>query len=84
MSIVGITGLTFYTGGLFPRYQNDLLFCTYGTSRLIRLHLTGSNLDQVAQAEQIANQCSLDVVTAPDGSIYVSMIDRIQRLIPTQ
>jgi glucose/arabinose dehydrogenase len=78
----GIAGLSFYTGQLFPQYKNDLLFCTFATSRLIRLRLASPNYDRIEQEELLSNECSLDVVTGPDGAIYFSTFNKIQRLVP--
>jgi glucose/arabinose dehydrogenase len=78
----GVAGLTFYTGDVFPQYKDDLLFCTFGTSRLIRLRLAGPDHDRVEQEELLSNQCNLDVLTGPDGAIYFSGISNVQRLVP--
>jgi glucose/arabinose dehydrogenase len=78
----GISGLAFYTGDLLPQYKNDLLFCTFGSSRLIRLRLVAPDYDRIEQEELLSNECSLDVVTGPDGAIYFSTINKIQRLVP--
>jgi glucose/arabinose dehydrogenase len=79
----GICGLTFYTGDLLPEYKNDLLFCTFTNSRLIRLRLGGADLDRVEQEELLSSECSLDVLTGPDGAIYFSTFNKVQRLVPT-
>jgi aldose sugar dehydrogenase len=78
----GISGMTFYTGDLFPEYKNDLLFCIWNGGLLTRLHLAGAGYDQVAQEERLSDQCYLDVLTGPDGAIYISSINKVQRLVP--
>ena len=78
----GITGLAFYSGPLFPRYQHDLLFCSVTNGQLIRLKLGGASFDQVLEQELLSNQCHLDVVAGPDGAIYFSSINQVLRLVP--
>jgi glucose/arabinose dehydrogenase len=77
----GITGLSFYTGDLFPEYKHDLLFCTFLNGSLHRLRLSGPKL-RVETQDLLSDQCHLDVVTGPDGAIYISSINKIQRLVP--
>ncbi len=78
----GIAGIAFYTGSLFPQFQNDLLFCTFTSGRLTRLRLGGSQLDQVLAEETLSNQCNLDVISGLDGAVYFTSINQVLRLIP--
>jgi glucose/arabinose dehydrogenase len=78
----GISGITFYTGDLFPQYKNDLLFCIWNGGRLMRLRLGGASYDRVEQEEVLSDQCFLDVANGPDGAIYISSINKVQRLVP--
>jgi glucose/arabinose dehydrogenase len=78
----GITGLTFYRAGLFPQYDGDLLFCTFTSGRLRRLHLGGAQLDQVQSEDVLSTDCNLDVANGPDGAIYIAAVNRILRLVP--
>jgi glucose/arabinose dehydrogenase len=78
----GIAGLTFYTGDLFPQYRNDLLFCIFVNGRLRRLRLEGTSYERVEAEELLSEQCNLDVVTGPEGAIYFSSFDKVQRLVP--
>ena len=80
----GISGLAFYTGDLFPQYKNDLLFCTFATSRLIRLRLSTPDYDRLDHEELLAEDCHLDPATGPDGAIYYSSVNRVQRLVPAR
>ena len=41
-----------------------------------------SAYDQVEQEELLSDQCYLDVATGPDGAIYMSSVNKIQRLVP--
>src|SRR6266540_445443 len=78
---LGITGMTFYTGSLFPEYQGDLFFCACNTGALRRLRLGGPALDQVEQVELVSNDCRLDVADGPDGALYITDLANIYRLV---
>jgi glucose/arabinose dehydrogenase len=78
----GITGLAVYTGDLFPELKNDLLVCTFASSRLIRLRLTGPNYDRVEREDLLSDQCHLDVASGPDGAIYFTSVSQVLRLVP--
>jgi glucose/arabinose dehydrogenase len=80
----GISGMTFYTGDLFPEYKNDLLFCLWNGARLTRLQLAGPDYDQVVHEELLSDQCHLDVATGPEGAIYISSVTKVQRLVPAR
>lgn len=80
----GVTGITFYTGAVFPEYRNDLLFCILARSELVRLRLAGPAYDRMEQEEVLFNSCHLDVTTGPEGAIYVSTVSSILRLLPAQ
>jgi len=78
----GIAGITFYSGRLFPQYQNDILFCTFTSGKMTRLQLGGPLFDQVTAEESLTNQCNLDLTIGPDGAIYFSSASQVQRLVP--
>ena len=77
---LGITGLTFYNGSLFPEYAGDLFFCAFNTGALRRVRLTGPALDDVEWVEVVSRDCRLDVTNGPDGTLYFSDLARIFRL----
>jgi glucose/arabinose dehydrogenase len=77
-----VTGLTFYTGDLFPEYKHDLLFCTFTNGHLRRLRLKGRQYTEIDAEQLLSDQCHLDVATGPEGAIYVSSINKIHRLLP--
>ena len=77
---IGPTGLAFYWGDRLPQYKGDLFFCAVNTGALTRLRLT-PDAQAVVAAEELANDCHLDVVTGPDGALYyASMAGKIVRL----
>jgi glucose/arabinose dehydrogenase/4-amino-4-deoxy-L-arabinose transferase-like glycosyltransferase len=77
---LGITGLTVYTGSVFPEYTGDLFFCSYNTGVLRRVRLGGPTLERVEWIETVARDCRLDVTNGPDGTLYLSDLARIFRL----
>ena len=70
-----------YSGDLLPQYKYDLLFCTASTSHLFRFRLAPPAYDQVLEQEVLSDECTLDVASGPDGAIYFSTVNRIQRLL---
>jgi glucose/arabinose dehydrogenase len=78
---LGISGLTIYTGSLFPEYAGDLFFCSYNTGALRRVRLAGATLERVEWMETVARDCRLDVTNGPDGTLYLSDLSRIFRLV---
>jgi glucose/arabinose dehydrogenase len=76
-------GLTFVTGDLFPKWRNNLLAGALAGQHIKRLVLEGG---QVVKEERIFSQRGRirDVMTAPDGSIYVltNNPNRIMRMVP--
>ena len=76
---VAPTGAAFYTGTAMPEYTGDFFFCAYNTGDLTRIRLGGPNFDQIVQQEVLNRSCYLDVVDAPDGSLYLAGFTSILR-----
>jgi aldose sugar dehydrogenase len=63
------SGLMFYTGTLFPKWQGDAFIGGLSSETLLRLTLKG---DKVAGEERVAVQRRIrDVVQAPDGAVIL-------------
>lgn len=86
--IIGPSGMTFYTGSLFPAWKGNLFVGGHGTNDLVRLVLDG---DKVIGEERLLTDLQpkperiRDVRTGPDGAIYVvtdSNSARILKLVP--
>jgi glucose/arabinose dehydrogenase len=73
------SGATFYTGTAMPEYQGDFFFCSYNTGDLTRMRFGGPNYDQIVAHEVLNRICHLDVVNAPDGSLYIAGVTSIMR-----
>ena len=63
-------GMVFYTGSQYPAWTNNLFVGGMGGQQLRRLEIKG---DKVTQQEVVFNQFGRvrDVVTGPDGYLYV-------------
>ena len=66
------SGITFYTGDRFPKWRNHLFVTGLGGEALRRLETDG---DKVVQQEIIFSGFGRvrDVVTGPDGYLYVAL-----------
>lgn len=76
------SGMTFYTGDLFPEWQGDAFVGSLKFDYLARL--SGDPLSEVAQLETSETARVRDVAEAPDGSIWFISEDRgaIFRIVP--
>lgn len=79
---IGPSGLTFYTGTLFPEWRNDLFLGGLRVEELVRLTLDG---ERVIGEERISGFGRVrDVREGPDGALYVlsESAGRLYRLTP--
>ncbi len=86
--IIGPSGMTFYTGNLFPAWKGNLFIGGHGTNDLVRLVIDG---DKVTGEERLLKDLQpkperiRDVRQGPDGALYVmsdSAAARIFKLVP--
>jgi len=86
--IIGPSGMTFYTGSLFPQWKGNLFVGGHGTRDLVRLTLNG---DKVTGEERLLKDLQpkpepiRDVRTGADGAIYVltdGTAGRLLKLVP--
>ncbi len=92
------TGITFYTGDLFPDWQNDIFMCNYKSATaalhhfkldIARTHIISHTILSDTLNHQ-AIRCRTDIQTGPDGAIYYSQdggfdigpLMRISRTLP--
>lgn len=81
-------GITFYQGDGFPRWRNDLFFCSWNDGALHHLRLSESRnrilFDRPLDLGSV--NCRIDITVSPDGAIYFGTIDAeggaIYRLVP--
>ncbi len=92
------SGASFYRGQSFPAFRNDFFFATLRGQHLHRVRLDASFRRVVAEERLLENRFGRlrDVVSGPDGAIYLATNnrdgrgdpaaedDRILRLVPVQ
>jgi glucose/arabinose dehydrogenase len=67
--VISPSGMAFYTGDMFPAWQDSALIGGLSAQGVVRVAFDGS---EVAEAERIPLNARIrDVEQAPDGSVYV-------------
>jgi glucose/arabinose dehydrogenase len=80
--------MVFYTGKLFPAWQNSLFIGGMGSQNLVRLTLKGDAVvgeERLLQDLQPQRERIRDVVQGPDGALYLltdSPKGRVLKLVP--
>lgn len=86
--VIGPSGMTFYTGSLFPEWKGNLFVGGHATNDLVRLVVEG---DKVVGEERLLKDLQpkperiRDVRQGPDGAIYIltdSATGRLLKLVP--
>jgi glucose/arabinose dehydrogenase len=86
--IIGPSGMTFYTGSLFPQWKGNLFVGGHGTRDLVRLTLDGEKIvgeERLLKDLQPKPEAIRDVRTGPDGALYVltdGAAGRLLKLVP--
>jgi glucose/arabinose dehydrogenase len=83
---VAPSGASFYTGGLIGGFQHNLFFATLRGLHLHRLRLDPASPRRVLASERLLEGRYgrlRDVVTGPDGALYVTTCNRDGRGSPT-
>lgn len=82
------SGMVFYTGKLFPAWQNSLFIGGLGSLNLVRLSVKGDRVvgeERLLQDLQPSRERLRDVRQGPDGAIYLltdNAKGRILKLVP--
>jgi glucose/arabinose dehydrogenase len=82
------SGMTFYTGTLFPAWQNSLFIGGLGSTNLVRLSVQGERIvgeERLLQDLQPQRERIRDVRQGPDGALYLlldSPKGRLIKLVP--
>ena len=82
------SGMIFYTGKIFPAWQNSLFIGGLGSTNLVRLSVKGDRVvgeERLLQDLQPNRERYRDVRQGPDGAIYLltdSAKGRILKLVP--
>jgi glucose/arabinose dehydrogenase len=86
--VIAPGNLTFYTGQLFPAWQNSLFIGGMGSTNLVRLSLKGDRVvgeERLLQDLQPQRERFRDVRQGPDGALYLltdNQKGRILKLVP--
>jgi glucose/arabinose dehydrogenase len=86
--VIAPSGMVFYTGRLFPAWQNSLFIGGMGSTNLVRLTLKGEQVvgeERLLQDLQPARERIRDVRQGSDGALYLltdSAMGRILKLVP--
>jgi glucose/arabinose dehydrogenase len=86
--IIGPSGMTFYTGNLFPQWKGNLFVGGHGTRDLVRLTIDGEKItgeERLLKDLQPKPEAVRDVRTGPDGALYVltdGAAGRLLKLVP--
>ena len=66
--VISPSGMTFYTGDVFPDWQGNILIAGLSSAAIVRLTLDG---DKVASEDRITMGSRIrDVAQGPDGAVY--------------
>jgi glucose/arabinose dehydrogenase len=85
--VIAPSGLTIYTGDLFPQWKGNAFIGGLRTQTLVRLELDGEKVTREERMLRQLNERIRDVRTGPDGALYLVTDDaqgRILRLSPAK
>jgi aldose sugar dehydrogenase len=88
--VIAPSGMTFYTGNLFPAWKGSLFIGGLGSTALVRLTLDGEKVvgeERLLTDLQPKRERIRDVRQGPEGALYVltdSPMGRILKLVPAQ
>ncbi len=86
-SSIAPSGASFYDGMTIPGFRNDFFFATLRGTHLHRVRFDPADPDQIIGTERLLDGRFgrlRDVVTGPDGSLYVATNNRDSRGTPTR
>jgi glucose/arabinose dehydrogenase len=78
------TGIMFYTGDVFEKWENNMFWCAYNLGRMyyIKLEEDGVGIVGAGTVETAPARCAVAITTGPDGYIYFSDLHGIFRVLP--
>ena len=78
---IGVCGINFYTGDLFPKWKNHLFVASLPAEELRRLEIKDG---KVVSSEILFKTLGRirHVIGGPDGALYVLLPTRIARIAP--
>ena len=83
--VIAPSGMTFYTGALFPEWQGSLFVGGLATEDLVRLTVEGERVTGEERLLRDVSERLRDVVQGPDDALYLltdNIRGRILKLVP--
>jgi glucose/arabinose dehydrogenase len=81
------SGMTFYTGSLFPAWRGNLFVGALAGQMLVRLELNGEKIEKEERMLLGLRERIRDVRQGPDGALWLltdNVDGRILRVVPTK
>jgi aldose sugar dehydrogenase len=85
--VIAPSGLTIYTGDLFPQWKGNAFIGGLRPAILVRLELDGEKVTREERMLRQLNERIRDVRTGPDGALYLltdNTAGRILRIVPAK
>lgn len=79
------SGITFYTGTVFPQFAAQLLMVDFNQGRIRRFAVDEARMGEIVSSEIVLDGGFgplLDILQGPDGFIYFTSPTAIHRLVP--
>jgi glucose/arabinose dehydrogenase len=73
-------GIVYYRGRRFPRLRGRFLMCENHGNGMLALRIDRTDPGRLRRVTKVVQECTLDVVATPDGSVYFSDAGTIYRL----
>jgi aldose sugar dehydrogenase len=83
--VIGPSGMTFYTGALFPAWRDSLFIGGHATNDLVRLTLDGEKVVGEERLLKTLGESIRDVRQGPEGALYLltdASNGRLLKLVP--
>ncbi len=83
--VIAPTGITFYTGSVFPQFVNNLFLVDFLDGRVRRFAVDENQQGMITETEILVDGgfgALLDIVEGPDGFLYFSSETAIRRIVP--
>ncbi len=79
------TGITFYTGAVFPQFTGSLFLTDFNEGRVRRFEVNEAQQGMITETEVVVAGGLgnlLDIVQGPDGALYFSSTTTLFRIVP--
>ena len=83
--VIAPSGMTFYTGDLFPAWKGSLFIGGLQSTNLVRLVISGENVTGEERLLGQVNERMRDVTQGPDGALYLltdNAKGRVLKVVP--